>query len=108
VIHPSFVAFVEAVVLPGKEANPTHRRLDGQPTGGNFDVAGEFRYRSRTWKVHADTHYETLLYAYEAAKRGSDPFVEAPTKRGMSLDLNDELRRTLTEPRFKYIYIYET
>jgi hypothetical protein len=106
-MYQSFASFVEAVVLPGRAENPAHRRLDGQSTGGNFAVAGEFRHRGRSWKVHADTHYEPLLVAYEAAKSGADPFVEVPTKRGTSLDLTDELRRELSEPRFKYIYIYE-
>jgi hypothetical protein len=107
-LFESFAAFVEAVVLPGKETNPGHKRLDGQQTGGNFAVAGEFRHRGRSWKVHADTHYEPLLVAYESARRGEDPFIEAPTKRGVALDLTDELRRTLTEQRFKYVYIYAT
>ncbi len=41
-----------------------------------------------------------------AAKTGVDPFVEVPTKSGLSLDLTDDLRLQLSEPRFKYIYIY--
>ena len=48
-----------------------------------------------------------MTVAYEVATRGSDPFVEAPTKSGASLDLTADLRRKLSEPRFKYIYIYE-
>jgi len=107
VTHQSFVDFVETVVLPARAANPMHRRLDGQRTGGNWAVFGEFRHRGRRWKVHADTHYEPLLVAYEAAKAGADPFVEVPTQSGLSLDLTDELRAKLTVPRYKYIYIYE-
>jgi hypothetical protein len=88
VTDQSFAAFVEAVVLPGKGSEPHASAARRAPHRGNFDVAGEFRYRGRNWKVHADTHYETPLCAYEATKRGADPFVEAPTKRGMSLDLD--------------------
>ena len=84
-----------------------HRRLDGQHTGGNRAVAGEFRHLGKRWKVHSDTHYEPLLVAYEAATAGNDPFVEAPTRSGLSLDLNDQLRSKLSERRHKYIYIYE-
>ena len=105
--HKSFTSFVEAVVLPGRAQNPGHRRLDGQQSGGNRTVAGEFTHRGKNWKVHADTHYEPLLVAYEAAKAGAEPFVEVPTRAGNSLDLNDDLRRKLSEPRFKYIYIYQ-
>jgi len=41
--------------------------------------------------------------------RGGDevPFVEEPTKRGISLNLKPELRTKLTTPKFKYMYIYE-
>ena len=103
----TFIDFVEAVVLPARAANPTHRRLDGQHTGGNWDVAGEFHHRGRRWRVHGDSHFEPLLVAYEAAKTGVDPFVERPTKTGLSLDLTAEFRARRAEPRFKYLYVYE-
>jgi len=106
-MQPSFVSFMEAVVLPAHAASPSDKRLDGWRTGGNFAVFGEFQYGTRHWKVHADTHYEPLMLAYEAAKSGADPFVEVPTKRGSSLDLTADLRVRLSEPRFKYLYIYE-
>jgi hypothetical protein len=106
-MHASFVSFMEEVVLPARTASPTDVRLDGWRTGGNFAVFGEFEHGTGQWKVHADTHYEPLMLAYEAAKSGIDPFVEVPTKRGSSLDLTDVLRPKLSEPRFKYIYIYE-
>jgi hypothetical protein len=106
-MYPSFVGFVETVVLPGRRAYPQRRRLDGQRTGGNRTVAGRFLHGGRQWKVHADTHYETLLVAYEAAVKGLNPFQEVPTKSGLSLDLTDDLRQALSEPRFKYLYIYD-
>jgi hypothetical protein len=107
VIYPSYVDFAESLVLPARDANPAHRRLDGERTGGNWAAFGDFRHRGKRWRVHADTHYEPLIVAYEAAKTGVDPFVEAPTPTRRSLDLTDDLRAKLTEPRHKYIYVYE-
>jgi hypothetical protein len=59
--YSSYERFVEAVVLPRREQNPEHRRLDGWASGGNFKVAGVFDYDGQTWKVHEDSHYEPLL-----------------------------------------------
>jgi hypothetical protein len=106
-LHPTFNGFMEKVVLPARALNPAHRRLDGEQTGGNWDVTGVFKHHGRQWKVHADTHYEPMLVAYGACKAGLDPFVEEPIKNGMSLNLTDDLRQKLSTPRFKYIYIYE-
>lgn len=108
VTYPSYERFVEEVVLPRKQANPTYRRLDGWASGGNFAVAGFFWYNGRQWKVHEDSHFEPLLLAYEAIMSGdARPFVEEPTKRGFSLALKPQLRGRMTNPRFKYMYIYE-
>jgi hypothetical protein len=106
--YPSFGAFMEEIVLPLRAAYPSYERLDGQPTGGNRDSAGEFTHAGRMWRVHADTHLDRLMAAYEALTRGtSDPFVEQPTPRGNSLDLRPELKAGLHSPRRKYLYIYE-
>jgi hypothetical protein len=94
-------------VLPARALNPAHRRLDGAQSGGNWDIAGVFEHHGKLWTVHADTHFEPLLVAYEASRRGSNPFVESPTKTRVALDLTDDLRAKLSAPRFKYIYIYE-
>lgn len=105
--HPSYISFVENVVLPRRSKNPAHVRLDGQTTGGNRTTAGAFRGDGREWRVHEDSHYEPLLAAYEALKAGDPwPFVEAPTKTGTSLDLKPDLRQRLFERRHKYLYIY--
>lgn len=107
--YASYERFVEDVVLPRREANPSHRRLDGWTSGGNLAVAGRFRYDGREWKVHEDSHYEPLLIAHDAFRRGdSTPFVEEPTKRGTSLHLKPELRARMSDTRHKYIYIYST
>jgi hypothetical protein len=107
VTHPSYVSFVENVVLPRRSQNPAHIRLDGEVAGGNRTVAGLFRGDGREWKVHEDSHYEPLLIAYDAVKAGDAwPFVEAPTKSGTSLDLKPELRQRLSNRRHKYLYIY--
>lgn len=103
----SFAAFVEAVVLPLRAEHPTYRRLDGWPSGGNWEVAGRFRYADSLWTVHADTHFEPLLLAYEAARNGDDPFLVEPTKKGRSLNVQPALRARMANPRFKYIYVYE-
>jgi hypothetical protein len=107
VTHPSYISFVENVVLPRRSQNPAHVRLDGELAGGNRTVAGVFRGEGREWKVHEDSHYEPLLIGYEAAKAGDPwPFVEPPTKTGTALDLKPELRQRLSDRRHKYLYIY--
>lgn len=104
--HPDFVAFVEAVALPSKAAQPNAIRFDGALTGGNFDVVGTFRHHGKEWKVHADTHYRPLELAYAAAQSKQDPFVETPTKRGVCLVLTQQLRGQ-QKSRAKYLYIYQ-
>jgi hypothetical protein len=107
VTHPSYVSFVEKVVLPRRTLNPHHIRLDGEVAGGNRTVAGVFRGGGREWKVHEDSHYEPLLIAYEAARAGDPwPFVEAPTKTGTALDLKPDLRERMSDRSHKYMYIY--
>lgn len=108
--YPSYMAFVEAEVKPRRARYPHHKRLDGNLTGGNWKVVGVFRHDGRHWKVHADSHYEPLLIAYEALSAGDQkPFVEEATRAGRCLNLRSDLRRLMSTPaRFKYIYIYET
>ncbi|MBA4158330.1 MAG: hypothetical protein H0X65_12740 [Gemmatimonadetes bacterium] len=106
-IYPSFEAFYESVIQPLRAANPDHGRLDGQLSGGNFDVVGRFRYQGRPWKVHADTHYEPLDIAYRAPTGSPprDPFLFTPTKTGLRLDLADDLQRR-RRTRFRHLYVY--
>jgi hypothetical protein len=108
-IYQSFVAFMESVVIPQKAANPSHIRLDGETSGGNRTVAGEFRHHSKVWKIHADTRYEPLMLAYSSTIEGrtDDPFKEESTRNGNCLVLNDIVRRRTVNPRFKHLYIYE-
>src|SRR5437870_1460147 len=80
--HQDFVSFMQSVVLPRKAANPDHLRLDGRRSGGNRDVVGIFCHHEKTWRVNADTHYETLDLAYWTALEGREPFVEEATKGG--------------------------
>ncbi len=106
-IYPSFEAFYAAVIQPLRAANPDHRRLDGQLSGGNFDVVGRFRYQGREWKVHADTHYEPLDIAFRALTGSPprDPFLCAPTKTGLRLDLAVDLQRR-RGTRHRHLYVY--
>lgn len=105
--YDSYAAFVEGVVLPKRAANPNDRRLDGEESGGNWAVAGIFQHEGRRWKVHEDSHYEPLLIAYDAVRRGDpSPFVLEPTARGVCLNLKPELRRAMTNQRHKYLYVY--
>jgi hypothetical protein len=102
----TFEAFTEAVVLPGRTANPRHRRLDGQEGVSNREVAGAFEHLGRTWRVDADTHYAPLLLAYDEVRAGRDPFVVRPTGGGrVKLVLNDNVHARLGT-RFQYFYAY--
>lgn len=105
---PDFKTFMEAAVLPRERELGHERRLDGQPSGGNFDIFGSFAHQGSVWLVHADTHFATLHLAYEEVLRdgGSDPFVAEPRATGMSLNLRPDLRAKYVQ-RFKHLYIYE-
>lgn len=109
--YGSFSSFVESVVIPQKSANPAHIRLDGNTSGGSWNVAGIFRHHDKFWQVHDDTHYEPLLLAYDLMKKGmvNDPFIEEITTTGKRkcLVLQDTIRRLMAKPRFKHLYIYE-
>jgi hypothetical protein len=100
-----FAQFVEDLVLPLQAAHPDYERLDGQPTGGNRTIVATFWHDGRQWKVHADTHVDRLLTAYEAMTLGTDPFVHQATPRGNSLDLRSNLKGAPPGP--KHLYIYE-
>lgn len=106
-IYSSFETFYESVIQPLRAASLDHRRLDGQPSGGNREVVGRFRHRGRQWKVHADTHYEPLEIAYRALTGSPprDPFVPMPTKNGLRLDLADDLQRR-RGTRHRHLYVY--
>ncbi len=106
--HSSFLAFVVGVVRPMRAANPQHRRLDGRDSGGNRTPVGTFRHKGRTWKVHADTHYEPLEIAARSVESAttSDPFVVETTKAGVCLVLRPDLRVLYQSPH-KHLYIYE-
>jgi hypothetical protein len=106
-VFGSFEEFMDSVVLPRQAAHSDHRRLDGQPSGSNKDVVGRFRHEGSVWRVHADSHYEPLLLAYDAATReNSSPFVIRTTAGGsQSLALRDDLQRRRTS-QHKDMYMY--
>lgn len=105
---PDFKTFMEQAVLPRERELGQERRLDGEPSGGNFDVFGSFAHQGSLWLVYADTHFATLRLAYEEVMRdgGSDPFVAEPTATGVALNLRPDLRAAYAQ-RFKHLYIYE-
>jgi hypothetical protein len=105
-VYSDFLSFMQSVVLPRHASHPDDVRLDGATTGGNWDVAGMFQHQGKTWKVHADTHYEPLEIAYQAASAGQDPFIESPMTNRMCLVLTKALHATQQSPH-KYLYIYE-
>jgi hypothetical protein len=106
-VSQSFAEFMAHVVLPARSANPTHERLDGQPTGGNRTTFGSFWHRGRRWAVHADTHYYRLLEAWNAYQRGvTDPFDVVQTPHGEALDLTPVARDRSRQVRPKHLYIY--
>ena len=106
-LYGSFVEFMEHGVLPHHKAHPDWKRLDGAATGGNWEVFGRFMRGGARWRVHADTHFDPLLIAYEAARiEGGDPFIEAPTSRGMRLDLREDLSQRVMSG-FRHLYIYD-
>ena len=102
---PTFASFVEGYVLPLREAHPGWRRLDGETTGGNRAVAARFLHQGTTWKVHADTHFDPLLVAYDVIRGGADPFEQESTRTGdgSCLVLIPEVRAKTVEPSRKYL-----
>ena len=110
-IHEDFVTFIEAVILPMRRLNPNHARLDGNSSGGNREIKGMFRHHGKVWKVHADTHYEPLILAYNFIKdnKNEDPFLQNATGTGIGncLVLKSIIQQSSSKPRFKYLYIYE-
>ena len=104
----SFASFIESYVLPLRKEHPGWRRLDGETTGGNRNVAARFVHQNTTCKVHADTHFDPLLVAYEAARGGADPFEQELTRASGSLCLVlvPSLRVKTAVPSRKYLYMY--
>ncbi len=104
-IHGSFKAWVVAEVLPLHQEHPEWVRLDGQASGGNRSVAGQFRHLDRDWVVHADTHFEPVLRAYRAitAQGVDDPFAVDRARVGDCLELRPELGGA-SWPKYFYVY----
>ena len=99
---------MEQAVLPHQAALGDAKRLDGQRSGGNWDIFGSFIHDGSVWVVHADTHFATLRIAYDEVVNhpGSDPFITKPVDSGLTLDLRADLRAQYPQ-RFKHLYIYE-
>lgn len=107
VIYDDFVSLIQAVVLPLRVAHPDHLRLDGAPSGGNWQVTGRFRYNGQIYSVYADSHYQPLELAYTDATAGTDPFTEEETSKGgrRCLVLRADLKSRRHSP-YKHLNIY--
>jgi len=108
-VHDDFIFFMRLQVLPRRKEHPEHIRLDGREGGGSRTEFGAYRHYGVVWKVDEDTRYEPLIFAYNAAVTGEDPFVEVETQtgHGRRLLLNEDLTRRYAS-RFKYLYIYSS
>lgn len=98
----SFGAWFESDVQP----LGSQHRLDGRESGGNRSVFGRFRRFGTNWKVHADTQIEPLRLAYEAERRGEEPYQIGQSKTGRTLELIPSLQRRRATTA-KNLYIYE-
>jgi hypothetical protein len=107
-MHQSFAEFMQRTALPMHLASPMHERLDGRTSGGNWAVAGQFQWKGRVWKVHADSHYEPLLLAYYSWQHllHADTFVEARMENAQRLDLAPKIA-AIRPTQHRYLYIYE-
>ncbi len=106
---------MEDMVIPAKGKNPDHMRLDGKPEDSQekcgASTFGKFKHCGRTWKVNSDTYYLPLQLAYDAAIKGTDPFVEGVSLRDKTpiLELIQKLKIIQCEQQkgtSKYLYIY--
>lgn len=105
-IYNTFQDLTKSFILPRKNNHPNDKRLDGQPSGGNRNIAGKFKHNGNIWKVHFDTHYKPLMLAYNACKQGKNPFqIETKPNGNMSLVLINELRK-LQNSKHKYLFVY--
>src|SRR5690606_31593100 len=72
--YKDFSEFYTQAVIPYKELNPTHIRLDGQILGSTRNVSAYFWYLNKKWRVDADTHIDRLKIAFEACQSSDEPF----------------------------------
>jgi hypothetical protein len=106
-IYESFVAFAEDFLPKLRHAHPNAERLDARTSGSSWDITGTFQHHGQTWNIHGDTRVEPVEIAYQHALNGQDPFMETTTRGGrQTLDLTEELRKKLSDPRRKHLYIY--
>ena len=100
--YKNFSEFYIQAVLPYKELNPTHIRLDGKMLGSTRNVSAYFWYLDKKWKVSADTHIDRLKLAFEACKASDEPFVVKYTrdKKGEYLEIKGQPIRD------KKFYVY--
>ena len=101
--YKDFTEFYTQAVLPYKEQNPTHIRLDGKMLGSTRNVSAYFWYLGQKWKVDADTYIDRLKLAFEACKASDEPFVIKHTrdKKGDCLEIKGQPIRN------KKFYVYK-
>lgn len=72
--YKDFEEFYIQTVIPYKDLNPTHIRLDGKILGSSRNVSAYFWYLNKKWMINAETHLDRLKIAFEACKASSEPF----------------------------------
>lgn len=101
--YHSFQEFYLQQVVPYKQLNPTHIRLDGKMLGATRKASAYFWYMNKKWKVDADTYIDRLKLAFEKAEITDEPFTMKHTrdKKGECLVIKDHPLRN------KKFYVYK-
>ncbi|MFP5079192.1 hypothetical protein [Pedobacter sp. JCM 36344] len=101
--YQSFNEFYLQQVIPYKQLNPTHIRLDGKILGSSRNVSAYFWYLNKKWKVDADTHIDRLKLAFYKSETTAEPFSIKQTrdKKGECLVIKGQPLRD------KKFYIYK-
>ena len=101
--YQSFQDFYLQRVLPYKELNPTHIRLDGKMLGSSRKISAYFWHMNKKWKVDADTYIDRLKLAFDKSETTNEPFKIKYTrdKKGECLVIKDQPLKN------KKLYVYK-
>ena len=96
-----FIDFYNEAVVPYKQANKKHLRLDGRTSGGSRKVFGHFYYQDKYWKVDSDTWIVKLEIAFNEIQKGVDPFRIIKTRNS-----KNECLIIICQKGAKHFYVY--